>query len=179
MSFSRYRRLDGMAVLQGSITHVDPERKRVAVHPREGAERELDYDALVISSGVTNGFWRTAAVEDAAAIDRRIDADAERLAKASRVAVLGGGATGVSAASNLKDDWPAHPPRRRRSLGHRKATPEHPIRSVPDARSRRLREGGPPASRAGHRRRVRGRRRRGVRPQSLLGSQRRSPRRRA
>lgn len=106
MAFRRYRRLDGMTVLQGLITRVDADRRRVAVRTHDGAERELEYDALVIASGVTNGFWRNATVEDSATIDRRIDSDAERFASASRIAVLGGGGTGVSAASNLKDVHP-------------------------------------------------------------------------
>jgi NADH dehydrogenase FAD-containing subunit len=62
---------------------------------------------LVIASGATNGFWRDAALEDAGAINRRIDRDAEQLARARTVAVLGGGATGVSAASNLKEAYPS------------------------------------------------------------------------
>jgi apoptosis-inducing factor 2 len=106
MSFSRYRRLDGMPVLQGLITRVDTEKRQIAVRTTAGEERELEYDALVIASGVTNGFWRNASVEDSATIDRRIDADAERFARASRIAVLGGGGTGVSAASNLKEAYP-------------------------------------------------------------------------
>ena len=107
MAYSRYRRLDGMPVVQGLTTRIDSERRQVVVRSQDGVERELEYDALVIASGVTNGFWRDAAIEDTAAIDGRIDSDAERFAKASRIAVLGGGATGVSAASNLKDVYPA------------------------------------------------------------------------
>ena len=107
MAYSRYRRLDGMPVVQGLITRIDPVRRQIVVRTHEGVERELEYDALVIASGVTNGFWRTAKIEDSAAIERGIDADAERFARANRVAVLGGGATGVSAASNLKDVHPA------------------------------------------------------------------------
>lgn len=107
MAFSRYRRLDGMPIVQGLITRIDGERQQVHVQAVDGSERTLDYDALIIASGVTNGFWRNPAIEDPAAIDRRIDADAARFAGANRIAVLGGGATGVSAASNLKDVYPA------------------------------------------------------------------------
>lgn len=106
-AFSRYRRLDGMAVVHGLITAVDADRRQVRVRSIDGGERAIPYDVLVIASGVSNGFWRDPALEDLDAVNRRIDRDAEQLARARSVAVVGGGASGVSAASNLKERHPS------------------------------------------------------------------------
>jgi len=106
MPFARYRRLAGMPVVQGLITHVDTDRRHVAVRHIDGEERRVPFDVLVIASGVANGFWRNAALEDIGAINGRIDRDAEQIARARSVAVLGGGTSGVSVASNLKEQYP-------------------------------------------------------------------------
>lgn len=106
MPFSRYRRLDGMPIVHGLITAVDLASHRVHVRRIDGVEQDLDYDVLVIASGVRNGFWRDAILEDLESVDRRIDRDAARLAGARSIAVVGGGASAVSAASNLKEEHP-------------------------------------------------------------------------
>ena len=56
---------------------------------------------LVIATGASNGFWRHDRVEDLAEIEAELDAVTARLDAASSVAVVGGGATGVSVADNL------------------------------------------------------------------------------
>lgn len=106
VAFSRYRRLTGMAVRHGLVTRLEPERDRVFVESRDGVEEALHYDALVLSMGVTNGFWRNAELQDKDEIERGIDGPAAELAAAGSIAVVGGGATGVSAASNLKETHP-------------------------------------------------------------------------
>lgn len=105
-AFPRYRRLDGMPIVHGLITGIDLEQRQLHLRSLDGAERDVPYDVLVIASGVTNGFWRDARLEDMASVDARIDRDAEQLAEARSVAVLGGGATGVSSASNVKERYP-------------------------------------------------------------------------
>ncbi len=106
-AFPRYRRLDGMPIVHGLITAVDLEVRQLRLRSLDGVETDVPYDVLVIASGVTNGFWRDARLEDMDSVNRRIDRDAEQLAAARRIAVLGGGATGVSSASNLKERYPA------------------------------------------------------------------------
>jgi apoptosis-inducing factor 2 len=59
------------------------------------------YDVLVIATGASNGFWRHDRVEDLDAVDAQLTATAARLGGAATVAVIGGGATGVSVADNL------------------------------------------------------------------------------
>ncbi len=70
---------------------------------RRSAER---YDALVISTGVTNGFWRQPRFESADDIGTALRAAHDRLADASSVIVIGGGAAAVSSAANVARTWP-------------------------------------------------------------------------
>ena len=98
---SRFRRLDNVDVRHGRIASVDPENSMVRVESADGAIDDVRYDALVIATGVTNGFWRNDRVEDVEAAAARIAQDAERLNGARTIAVVGGGATGVSVADNL------------------------------------------------------------------------------
>jgi len=109
IDFGRYRKLAGMATRHGRVTRIDAERSVVVVELGGGAEETLAYDALVLCMGVTNGFWRTAELEMREDVERGIDAISTKLAAASSIAVIGGGAAGVSAASNLKE---AHPQKR-------------------------------------------------------------------
>lgn len=104
--YARYRGLDGMRIVHGLIRSVDLAARRAVVRRIDGRDEALDYDVLVIASGVRNGFWRDALLEDLESVDRRIDDDAATLAQARTIAVVGGGASAVSAASNLKE---AHP----------------------------------------------------------------------
>ncbi len=106
MSFGRYKGLDGVRTLQGRITEVDTDAQQVTVALADGQHAVEPYDALVISSGVTNGFWRNDAVEDLATIERGIEQAAAQLAVAQSIAIVGGGATGVSVAANVREKHP-------------------------------------------------------------------------
>lgn len=97
----RFRRLDRVAILHGRITAVDLPAQEVAVTRADGATTTAAYDVLVIATGVTNGFWRNDRVEDLAGVESGLDRVADQIGSASTVAVVGGGATGVSAAYNL------------------------------------------------------------------------------
>jgi NADH dehydrogenase FAD-containing subunit len=106
IDFGRYRKLSGMATRHGHVTRIEPERRQVVVRLHDGTEETIDYDALVLSMGVSNGFWRTSELELREDVDGRIDDVASELAKATSIAVIGGGASAVSAASNLKETYP-------------------------------------------------------------------------
>ena len=97
----RFRRLDRVRVLHGRITAVDLPAKEVAVELADGTTTTAPYDALVIATGVTNGFWRSDRVEDLAGVEAGLDRVAAEVGSAATIAVVGGGATGVSAAYNL------------------------------------------------------------------------------
>lgn len=97
----RFRRLDRVQVRHGRVTGVDLAGREVTVEGADGTTTAVPYDALVVATGVTNGFWRNDAVEDLAAVEAGVDRVAARIEAAGTVAVVGGGATGVSAAYNL------------------------------------------------------------------------------
>lgn len=104
--FGRYEKLDGVRVVQGSISKIDPDAGHVLLTRPCGTEQTEPYDVLVIASGVTAGFWRNAALEDARTIAAGIDTAAARLREADTIAVVGGGATGVSSAANIAGRYP-------------------------------------------------------------------------
>ncbi len=99
--YPRFRRLDRVRVLHGRITAVDLDGQTVSVTCADGTTSTEPYDALVIATGASNGFWRHDRVEDVDAVEAELAAVADRLGRAGTIAVVGGGATGVSVADNL------------------------------------------------------------------------------
>ena len=106
IGFDRYRRLDGVRTVHGMLTGVDLAARTVAVQSADGTTHE-PYDVLVVSTGVTNGFWRRPHLQTTAEIAAELDDAHRQLARADSIAVLGGGAAAVSAAANLALEWPA------------------------------------------------------------------------
>ena len=99
--YRRFRKLDSVDVIHGRISSVDFNGSKISVELANGSSREVAYDYFVIATGVSNGFWRHDRVEDLATIDTELSAINAELASASSIAVVGGGATGVSVADNL------------------------------------------------------------------------------
>lgn len=105
--FSRYRRLDGVRIVHGSVTGLSVDARTVHVLDAEGTRHDEPYDALVIATGVTNGFWRDPTLEAGSAVSASLAQTHDRLAAASSVMVIGGGAAAVSAAFNVASRWPS------------------------------------------------------------------------
>lgn len=105
--FDRYRALDSVRTVQARLTGVNLAGRTVHAQAPDGTEIAEPYDALVISTGVRNGFWRRPEVRSLAQIGRELADDHQRLAHARSVAVIGGGAAAVSAAANIAAQWPA------------------------------------------------------------------------
>lgn len=125
ISFDRFRGLDGVRTLHGTLTELDPVGRTVSVRTADGAEVAEPYDALIISTGVTNGFWRQATLQSADEIGADLRAAHDRLTAASSVIVVGGGGAAVSSAANVARTWPD----KRVELyfpGHRALTQYHP-----------------------------------------------------
>lgn len=150
--FGRFRRLDRARLLHGRITGLDPRRSQLEVELADGSSVAEPYDFLVIASGVTNGFWRHGRVEGTAELESGFGSVAAQIDAARTLAVVGGGATGVSVAANLArhhrdtavhlfvsgdEPLPGYHPRVRRSIsaelvaagvelhtGHRARVPE-------------------------------------------------------
>lgn len=88
-------------------------RSRAPTSPRDGSRLDArtgpnveDYDALVISTGVANGFWRKPTLQSLHDVGLELRSAHARFADAPSVAVIGGGAAAVSSAANLAGTWP-------------------------------------------------------------------------
>jgi len=99
--YRRFRKLDSVDVVHGRIQTVDFDASKVFVELASGSTRDITYDYFVIATGVSNGFWRHDRLEDLATIDTELSAINAELNGAGTIAVVGGGATGVSVADNL------------------------------------------------------------------------------
>ncbi|MFF2554311.1 FAD-dependent oxidoreductase [Nocardia sp. NPDC058058] len=104
--FERFHRLNSVRTVHGSLTSVDLDARRVHLIAPDGVEATESYDALVISTGVSNGFWRRPELQTPDQVDAMLAADHARLAGADSVIVLGGGAAAVSTAFNIATTWP-------------------------------------------------------------------------
>ena len=104
--FDRYPRLDGARTVHGTLTGLDLDARTVGVRLPDGTATEEAYDVLVISTGVTNGFWRRPDLQSAEEVEASLRSSHEQLASAASINVLGGGAAAVSTAANLASTWP-------------------------------------------------------------------------
>ncbi len=106
VSFDRYRRLDRVRIVHGVLTGLDLDAQTVAVRHVDGSTRREPYDVLVISTGVTNGFWRQPTLQSDEEVSDDLRTAHETLAAAGSVIVIGGGAAALSSAANLASTWP-------------------------------------------------------------------------
>ncbi|ASR03306.1 FAD-dependent oxidoreductase [Gordonia rubripertincta] len=104
--FERFRKLDRVRTVHGSLTAADLDGRTVTVTGADGTEHVEPFDALIIATGVRNGFWRRPGLQSPTDVDRDLTAAHSRLARAESIAVVGGGAAAVSAAANLAATWP-------------------------------------------------------------------------
>ena len=128
--FDRYRALDRVRTVQAELTGLDLSRREVHGRRRDGTEIAESFDTLVISTGVSNGFWRRPDLQTPAEAAADLAATHERLAGARAVAVIGGGAAAVSAAANVAERWPdtrvdLYFPGEHPLAGHHRRTWEH------------------------------------------------------
>jgi NADH dehydrogenase FAD-containing subunit len=104
--FDRFRGLGRVRIVHGTLTGLDLATRTVFARHDDGSPLTEEYAALVISTGVTNGFWRRPTFQSAADIGIDLRAAHDRLAAARSVSVVGGGAAAVSSAANLATAWP-------------------------------------------------------------------------
>jgi apoptosis-inducing factor 2 len=104
--FGRFRGLDRVRAVHGTLTGVDLVARTVAVQLVDGSTMDVGYDALVVATGVTNGFWRRPTLQTATEIGIDLRTPHEQLAAAGSVIVVGGGAAAVSSAANIAVAWP-------------------------------------------------------------------------
>lgn len=106
VDFGRYRRLDHARRVHGTLAGLDPDAREVTIRLADGTRSVEPYDVLVISTGVTNGFWRTPHLQSREQVDADIRRHHETVAAAASVAVIGGGAAAVNTAANVRIRWP-------------------------------------------------------------------------
>ncbi len=106
ISFDKFRGLDRVRTVQGTLTGVDLAARKVSLDRPDGITAVEPYDTLVISTGVTNGFWRRPDLQSPAEIAAGLRAAHDRLGAARSVIVVGGGAAAVSCAANVARTWP-------------------------------------------------------------------------
>jgi len=104
--FDRFRRLDRVRIIQGTLTGLDLAARTVSGRRDDAGTFAEGYDALVIATGVSNGFWRRASMQSAAEIGADLRAAHNRVAAATSVIVVGGGAAAVTSAANMATTWP-------------------------------------------------------------------------
>lgn len=104
--FDRFRGLDRVRIVQATLTGMDLAAQTVSGQTEDGEAVTEAYDALIISTGVSNGFWRQPTMQSAAEIGAGLRAAHDRLAAAASVVVVGGGAAAVSSALNIATTWP-------------------------------------------------------------------------
>ena len=106
IAFDRFRGLDRVRTVHGALRSVDLAARSVTVERDDGTRTE-GFDALVIATGVANGFWRRPALQSQDDVAADLRSAYDRLAGADSVIVVGGGAAAVSSAANLAVTWPA------------------------------------------------------------------------
>lgn len=107
IAFDRFRRLDRVRTVHAALAGVDFAARKVFGQRADGFALAEEYDALVIATGVANGFWRRPTLQSQGEIGAELRAAHDRLAAAKSVIVVGGGAAAVSSAANLAMTWPA------------------------------------------------------------------------
>ena len=106
VGFHRYRKLDRVRTLHGTITQLSLADRVVRVRLSDGSTRPEPYDVLVIATGVTNGFWRRPHLQSREDVAAALMAPHHQLASAGSINVIGGGAAAVNASANLALAWP-------------------------------------------------------------------------
>ncbi|OCB35960.1 pyridine nucleotide-disulfide oxidoreductase [Mycobacterium malmoense] len=104
--FDRFRRLDRVRTVHARLTGLDLAARTVLGERADGAAVAEEYDALIISTGVSNGFWRRPTLQSAGEVGAELRDAHDRLAAAGSVIVVGGGAAAVSSALNMATTWP-------------------------------------------------------------------------
>jgi NADH dehydrogenase FAD-containing subunit len=137
--FDRFRALDRVRTVHGTLTGIDLDARSVTVRGDDGTQSHERYDALVISTGVSNGFWRTPNLQSHNEIGDSLREAHSRLTDAGSAIVIGGGAAAISSAAQIATRWPD----KRVDLyfpGDRALPSHHP--RIWDKVARRLRDAG-------------------------------------
>ncbi|AMT71159.1 FAD-dependent oxidoreductase [Mycobacteroides immunogenum] len=106
ISFDRFRALDRVRTAHATLTGVNLSARTIFARHRDGSPLTEPYDTLIISTGVSNGFWRQPNLQSSTDVASDLYEAHQRLASAGSVIVIGGGAAAVSSAANVAMRWP-------------------------------------------------------------------------
>lgn len=106
LPFDRLPRLDAVRTVHGAVRGADLDANTVTVACADGTTRVEPYDALIIATGVSNGFWRRPTTQSAGDVAAELTGAHARLSAAQSVIVVGGGAAALSSAANIARAWP-------------------------------------------------------------------------
>jgi len=101
-----FRKLDDVECIHGKVIAVNTDEQVVSIECSDHSTQSVCWDYLVISSGISNGFWRTARVESVADVDSDLEWQTSTIVSAKRIAVVGGGPSGTSVAFNVASRFP-------------------------------------------------------------------------
>jgi apoptosis-inducing factor 2 len=124
--------------VHGTLTGADLDARTVTVELPDGSTTAVNYDVLVIATGVTNGFWRRPMLQSSTEIDDDLRLPHELLSAAKSVMIVGGGAAAVSSAAQIANAWPdkqveLYFPGERALIGHHPRTWEKVERRLTEA----------------------------------------------
>lgn len=106
IDYDRFKGLKGVEIRHAKVSGIMARENKISLIGYDGLPDTLAYDALVISSGTQNGFWRNGYFENSDDIQRNLTEKSEAILSATRIAIIGGGPTAVSVASNVKEMRP-------------------------------------------------------------------------
>jgi len=106
MPFAGFKRLDQVDIRHGKAVSIQSDDNQITYVSSNGNETTLTYDALVLATGTINGFWRDADLKTADDIQAELSNHKALIEAASTIAIIGAGPTGVSSASNIKENFP-------------------------------------------------------------------------
>ena len=102
IDYDRFNGLKGVHIRHAKVSEIIADENKISLIGYDGSRETLTYDALVISSGTRNGFWRTSHFENHEDVQRNLTEKSKAILSADRLAIIGGGPTAVSVASNIK-----------------------------------------------------------------------------
>ncbi len=101
-----FRKLDDVECIHGKVIAVNTDEQVVSIECSDQSTQSVCWDYLVIASGISNGFWRTAKVENVADVESDLERQTSTIVSAKRIAVMGGGPSGTSVAFNVASRFP-------------------------------------------------------------------------
>jgi len=104
--FSAFKQLDKVNMLHAKVQTIDANKQLVHSLTLNGEFEVLAYDALLIASGVTNGFWRDDKLKTLEQIEKQFQRYIHEISKHGTIAIVGGGPSAVSSAYQLKRKYP-------------------------------------------------------------------------